>query len=174
MVIDRETQFSAEWLATYADEITGGPQFEKIGFVGVSLGESSAPAIDSLRVWEWLTNEQKRGTLPEICTNVLALSSAYIVNESFRVTNARFRLLDKRRQQIELAPSNLATYLRFGGKVSANVTSTGEIVISRPVYIAVRGIRREGTGVGLASGLARGPATAEELFDSIIARYPRR
>ena len=141
--------------AGFIAKLEGTADFEKAGGAIMQIEDSGGDAVDFDALTNWMAKPGAAQRMPQVCNNFLAQVDIYLVGESFRISKARYGLVDK----------NGAKLVVTGGAFGqAGSRSSGTLSIIDDLYFGVRRVKQ------LAPDLFEprlGPQTAPEA-DSLL------
>ena len=146
--------------------IKAGPKFDQLSSVRMEVVDQGADAIRLLKLKAWMQDAANAGKVSPVCMEQLAKVDYYMVSEAFRVSKAKYTLLDKSGAAIKLeTPLIIKEFFQIQPDVKYEVTTDGSMIIDRPVYFAIRKAVRVGPDFEPRGGAEDvGDVKIEKLF----------
>jgi hypothetical protein len=125
--------------------IKAGPKFEQLSSVRMEVVDHGADAIRLMKLKAWMGDPNNISKVSPVCMEQLAKVDYYMITEAFRVSKAKYTLLDKKGAAIKLeTPLLIKEFLQIQPDVKYEVSSDGSMTVDRPVYFAIRKAVRVG------------------------------
>jgi hypothetical protein len=121
--------------AGYIAKLGGTADFEKAGDAIMQIDDSGGDAVDYDALTNWIAKSSAAQRMPGACNNFLTQDDIYLVSEAFRVSKARYGLVDKNGAKLAVTGG------AFGpdGSLSSSTLSVIE-----DLYFGVRRVKRLG------------------------------
>jgi len=81
--------------AGFIAKLEGTADFEKAGGAIMQIEDSGGDAVDFDALTNWMAKPGAAQRMPQVCNNFLAQEDIYLVSEAFRISKARYGLVDK-------------------------------------------------------------------------------
>jgi len=119
--------------AGYIAKLEGTADLEKAGSAIMQIDDSGGDAVDFDALMNWLAKPGGAPRMPPACNNFLAQEDIYLVSEAFRISKARYGLVDK----------NGAKLAVTGGAFGpADLRSSGTLSVIDDLYFGVRRVKQ--------------------------------
>jgi hypothetical protein len=121
--------------AGYIAKLDGTADLEKAGGAIMQIDDSGGDAVDFDALTNWLAKSVAAQRMSQVCNNFLEQEDIYLVGEAFRISKARYGLVDK----------NGAKLAVTGGAFGpAGSGSSGTLNVTEDLYFGVRHVKQLG------------------------------
>jgi hypothetical protein len=114
--------------AGYIAKLEGTVDLEKAGGAIMQIDDSGGDAVDFDAFANWLAKPDAAQRMSRVCSNFLDQEDIYLVSEAFRISEARYGLVDK----------NGAKLAVTGGAFGQGSRSSGTLSVIDDLYFGVR------------------------------------
>jgi hypothetical protein len=121
--------------AGYIAKLGGTADFEKAGDAIMQIDDSGGDAVDLDALTSWIAKPVAQQRMPGVCNNFLSQEDIYLVSEAFRVSKARYGLVDKNGAKLAVTGG------AFGPEGSP---SSGTLSVTEDLYFGVRRVKQLG------------------------------
>jgi hypothetical protein len=121
--------------AGYIAKLGGTADFEKTGNAIMQIDDSGGDAVDFDALTNWMAKPGAAERMPRACNNFLSEENIYLVSEAFRVSKARYGLVDKNGAKLAITGG------AFG---QAGLRSSGTLSVVDDLYFGVRRVKQLG------------------------------
>jgi hypothetical protein len=162
---EKKWEFGANGILQFKG-IKAGPKFDQLSSVRMEVVDHGADAIRLLKLKDWMLDAANLGKVSPVCMEQLAKADYYMISEAFRVSKAKYTLINKSGAAIKLeTPLIIKEFFQLQPDVKYEVSSDGGMIIDRPVYFAIRKAVRVGPDFEPRGGADDvGDAKVEKLF----------
>ena len=112
--------------------VSPGAGFSSAHSALVQQSDAGASAIDIIKVGDWI--RKNHAAFSDVCRSYLSKPNTYVAQESYRVGNGTYVLLDKKD-----AALSLQGLLMISASASVKKSSDTSLTLTTPVYTAVHG-----------------------------------
>ncbi len=118
--------------AGYIAKLEGSVDLEKAGIAIMQIDDSGGDAVDFDALTNWMAKSDAAQRMPRVCSNFLDQDDVYLVSEAFRVSKARFGIVDKNGAKLAVTGG------AFGEDGSR---SSGTLNVIDDLYFGVRHVK---------------------------------
>jgi hypothetical protein len=118
--------------AGYIAKLEGTADLEKAGSAVMQIDDSGGDAVDFDAFMNWLARPSAGPQMSRVCSNFLDQEDIYLVSEAFRVSKARYGLVDK----------NGAKLAVTGGAFGQASRSSDTLNVIEDLYFGVRHVKQ--------------------------------
>jgi hypothetical protein len=117
----------------YIARLEGTADFEKAGGAIMQIEDSGGDAVDFDALTNWMVRSDAARRMPQVCNNFLAQEDIYLITEAFRISKARYGLVDKNGARLTITGG------AFG---QAGSRSSGTLSVVDDLYFGVRHVKQ--------------------------------
>jgi len=121
--------------AGYIAKLGGMADFEKAGSAIMQIEDSGGDAVDFDAMKNWMARSGAARRMPQVCNNFLEQDDIFLVSEAFRISKARYGLVDK---------SGAKLTITGGAFGQAGSRSSGTLSVADDLYFGVRHVKQLG------------------------------
>jgi hypothetical protein len=118
--------------AGYIARLEGTADLEKAGGAIMQIDDSGGDAVDFDALMSWLAKPSAAPRMSRVCSNFLDQEDIYLVSEAFRVSKARYGLVDKSGAKLAVT----------GGAFGQGSRSSGTLSVIDDLYFGVRHVKQ--------------------------------
>ena len=119
--------------AGFIAKLEGTADFEKAGGAIMQIEDSGGDAVDFDALTNWMAKPGAAQRMPQVCNNFLTQEDIYLVSEAFRISKARYGLVDKNGAKLAVTGG------AFGQTGSR---SSGTLSVTEDLYFGVRRVKQ--------------------------------
>jgi hypothetical protein len=119
--------------AGYITKLEGTADLEKAGGAIMQIDDSGGDAVDFDALTNWMARPGAAERMTRLCNSFLAQDDIYLVSEAFRISKARYGLVDKDGAQLAVTGG------AFGQE---GLRSSGTLSVIDDVYFGVRRVKQ--------------------------------
>jgi hypothetical protein len=117
----------------YIARLEGTADFEKAGGAIMQIEASGGDAVDFDALTNWVARSDAAQRMPRTCNDFLAQEDIYLVSEAFRISKARYGLVDKNGAKLTITGG------AFG---QAGSRSSSTLSVVEDLYFGVRHVKQ--------------------------------
>jgi hypothetical protein len=117
----------------YITKLEGTADFEKTGNAIMQIEDSGGDAVDFESLMNWMARSDAAQRMPRTCNDLLAQEDIYLVSEAFRISKARYGLVDKNGAKLTITGG------AFG---QAGSRSSNTLSVVEDLYFGVRHVKQ--------------------------------